>query len=127
MEIVLLKSKIHRALVTGTEIGYVGSITLDADLMEAAGLWEHERVLVVDVENGGRFETYCIRGPAGSGEVCLNGAAARLVSRGDRVIVMAFAHLTPGEAAAHRPRVVFVDDRNRPVRTADGETPGETA
>jgi aspartate 1-decarboxylase len=116
MEISLLKSKIHRATVTQTELGYVGSITLDALLLRAAGLCEYEKVLVVDVDNGGRFETYCIGGPEGSGTVCVNGAAARLVARGDRLIVMAFGLLGPDEARGHRPLVVFVDDANKVSR-----------
>lgn len=109
----MLKSKIHRATVTDANVDYVGSITIDEDLMKAADLLEHERVQVVDVDNGVRLETYAIPGPAGSGTVCLNGAAARLVERGDRVIVMSYAQVSDAEARAMRPTVVFVDHDNK--------------
>ena len=111
MMVSLLKSKIHRATVTGTEIGYVGSVTLDDRLMRAAGLRPYERVMVVDVDNGARLETYCLEG-GGPGEVCLNGAAARLAAKGDKVIIMAFGLVDEAEADGHRPRVVFVDAAN---------------
>lgn len=111
MEITLLKSKIHRATVTATELGYVGSVTLDARLMRAANLSLYEKVLVVDLDNGGRLETYCIEGEA-PGVVCLNGAAARLMAKGDKVIIMSFASMTPDEAKEHQPMVVFVDANN---------------
>lgn len=109
----MLKSKIHRATVTEADINYVGSITLDADLMKAADLLPHERVQVVDVDNGARLETYVIEGPAGSGVVGMNGAAARLVHKGDRIIVLAYAQLSEEEARRLTPTVVFVDERNR--------------
>jgi aspartate 1-decarboxylase len=114
----LLKSKIHRATVTEARIEYVGSVTIDADLLDRADVTSYERVLVVDVGNGARLETYAIPGPRGSGTVCMNGAAARLVHPGDRVIVMTFAGLDEQEAASHRPRVVFVDEHNRAVTTS---------
>jgi len=111
----LLKSKIHRATVTEANIEYVGSITIDADLMELADIVGYEHVLVADVDNGARLETYAIEGPRGSGVVCMNGAAARLVAKGDRVIIMSFADYDEDEVKRHRPRVVFVDDSNRPI------------
>lgn len=112
MELTVLKGKIHRATVTEADLHYVGSITIDQDLMDAAGLLAYEKVLVADIDNGNRLETYIIAGPRGSGIICLNGASARLVSVGDRVIIMAFCQVTPEEAANHRPTVVFVDDDN---------------
>lgn len=111
----LMKSKLHRAVVTDANINYMGSITLDPDLMAAADLLPHERVQVVDVDNGNRLETYVIAGNPGAGEVCLNGAAARLVARGDRVIVISYATYTEEEARAHVPVVIICDERNRPV------------
>jgi len=111
----MLKSKIHRATVTGADLDYVGSVTLDTDLMTAADLLEGEQVTVVDVTNGARLETYVIPGPAGSGTVQLNGAAAHLVHTGDTVIVLAYAQMDEAEARARRPAVVFVDAGNRPV------------
>ena len=109
----MLKSKIHRAVVTQSELNYVGSITIDSELMNAAGIIEYEKVHIVDINNGNRFETYVISGEKGSGVVCLNGAAARCVQKDDLVIIMAYASMTPEEAAEHRPRVVFVDESNR--------------
>jgi aspartate 1-decarboxylase len=111
----MLKSKIHRATVTSAQLDYVGSITLDADLMAAADLLEGEQVTVVDVTNGARLETYVIPAEAGSGTVQLNGAAARLVHPGDLVIVLAYALMDEAEARSRRPAVVFVDAGNRPV------------
>lgn len=111
----LLKSKIHRATVTDAHVDYVGSITIDADLMGRADIVGGEKVLVVDVDNGARLETYAIAGKPGSGQVCMNGAAAHLVEPGDKVIVMTFAGLDPEEARHHTPHVVFVDEDNRPV------------
>lgn len=113
MTIELMKSKIHRARITQAELHYVGSITLDEDLMEAANLLENEKVQVVNVNNGERLETYVIKGERGSGTVCLNGPAARKVAVGDIVIVIAYAQMTPEEAKAHIPRVVFPDAENR--------------
>ena len=112
MEITMLKGKIHRALVTQAELNYVGSITVDTKLLEAAGIMEYEYVQIVDVENGNRFETYTIAGEPGSGMICLNGAAARQVMVGDHVIIMSYASMTPQEAKEHKPHVVFVDDDN---------------
>ncbi|MDR1123756.1 MAG: aspartate 1-decarboxylase [Elusimicrobiota bacterium] len=120
----ILKSKIHRAVVTGTEIDYIGSITISQDLMRAAGLLEYEKVHVADIDNGNRFETYVIKGPAGSGQICLNGAAAKLVKKGDKIIIMAYAQMEPGEAAAFKPRVVFVDADNKITSVKDGEEAG---
>lgn len=96
MTVQMLKGKIHRATVKQAELNYVGSITVDADLLDAAGIYEYEKVAIVDIENGSRFETYTIAGERGSGMICLNGAAARCVSVGDKVILMAYAQLTPG-------------------------------
>jgi len=112
LELSVLKAKIHRATVTEADLHYVGSITIDQDLMDAAGLLSYEKVLVADIDNGNRLETYIIAGPRGSGIICLNGASARLVSPGDRVIVMAFCAMSPEEAKTHRPTVVFVDEKN---------------
>lgn len=126
----LMKSKLHRAVVTDANINYMGSITLDPELMAAADLLPHERVQVVDVDNGNRLETYMIAGTPGAGEVCLNGAAARLVARGDRVIVISYATYTEEEARAHIPVVVMCDERNRPVNTGPeraGTTPADAA
>lgn len=119
-----LKSKIHRATVTQAELNYVGSITIDAELMSAAGLFEYEKVQIADVDNGARFETYVIAGEAGSGVICLNGAAARCVACGDKVIIMSYARLAPEEIPDHPPRVVFVDEANRPVRVTRYEKHG---
>ena len=109
----MCKSKIHRATVTGADLNYVGSITIDPVLMEAADLMEFEQVQVVDINNGARFETYVIAGTPGAGEICLNGAAARLVQPGDRVIVMSYAQFDEAELEGFHPLFVFVDDENR--------------
>lgn len=111
----MCKSKIHRATVTGADLNYVGSITIDPVLMEAADLLEYEQVQVVNVNNGERFETYVIPGTPGRGEICLNGAAARLVQPGDRVIVISYAQYDEVEMSAYRPLFVFVDEDNRIV------------
>ena len=108
----MLKSKIHRAVVTQAELNYVGSITIDSELMDASGIFEYEKVQIVDINNGNRIETYVIAGEPGSGVICLNGAAARCVEPGDLVIIMAYAAMTPAEAKTHRPTVVFVDEKN---------------
>ena len=110
MNITLLKSKIHRAVVTQAELDYVGSVTIDSLLMREAGIVEYEKVQIADVDNGNRLETYVIAGEEGSGIICLNGAAAKLVSVGDKVIIMAYADMTQEEAKTHEPTVVFVDD-----------------
>ena len=112
----MLKSKIHRATVTGCDLHYVGSVTLDSELARSADLLPGELVHVLDVDNGNRFETYVIEGEPGSGEVCLNGAAARLVHQGDRVIIVSYGVYDEQELAAHEPRVVHVDERNSIVR-----------
>ena len=113
MRRIMMKSKIHRATVVGADLNYVGSITLDPHLMELADIVEHEQVHVLDIDNGARFETYAIKG--GPGDVILNGAAARLVQPGDKVIVITYADYDEAEVAAHTPTVVMVDDQNRPV------------
>ena len=109
----LCRSKIHRATVTEANINYAGSITLDAELMKAAGLVPYEQVHVVDVDNGARLVTYCIEGASGSGVVCMNGAAARLVGAGDKIIIIAYAQVSAEELESFSPRIVLVDDRNR--------------
>lgn len=109
----LLKAKIHRATVTEANLNYEGSVTIDQNLMAASGLMAHELVHVVNINNGERFTTYVIEGTPGSGAICLNGAAARLVHPGDLVIIMAYGHFTLEEAKAHRPKVVLVDGKNR--------------
>ena len=124
MNYTMLKGKIHRAVVKQADLNYVGSITVDTKLLEAAGILEYEMVQIVDVENGNRFETYTIAGEPGSGMICLNGAAARQVAVGDHVILMCYAQMTPEEAKEHHPKVVFVDDENRIVRTTCYEKHG---
>ena len=109
----MMKSKVHRATVTGADLHYVGSITLDTRLMEAADIREHEQVHVLDIDNGARFETYAI--PGGPGDCCLNGAAARLVHPGDRVIIITYADYEDAELDGFEPKVVHVDSRNRIV------------
>jgi aspartate 1-decarboxylase len=109
----MMKSKIHRATVTGADIDYVGSITLDPELMRLAALREYEQVHVLDVDNGARFETYAMAG--GPGDVILNGAAARLVQPGDRVIVITYASYDEAELVGYEPVIVHVDERNRPI------------
>ena len=111
----MLKSKLHRATVTGADLHYVGSITVDPELLEAGDILEHELVHVLDIDNGARFETYAIAGERGSGELKVNGAAARLVQRGDTVIVISYASYDPVELAAHQPQVVHVSRRNQIV------------
>jgi aspartate 1-decarboxylase len=111
----MLKSKIHRATVTEARVDYVGSITIDADLLERADMLPYEKVLVADCDNGARLETYVIEGPPGSGVVCINGAAARLVEKGDKVIIISFASYEEAEAHSHKPLTVFVNDDNEPV------------
>jgi len=109
MQVQILKSKIHRVTVTEACLDYIGSITIDADLLDAAGIFAGERVYIVDNNNGERLDTYAIPGPRGSGVICLNGAAARKVQPGDIVIIMAYALMTPEEAAGFKPKVVFPD------------------
>ena len=115
MFVTLCKSKIHRATVTDSDLEYVGSLTVDPDLLDASGIAEWELVHVLDVNNGARFETYVILGERGSGQMIVNGAAARLVQKGDIIIVVAYGQIEDAEVAAHEPSIVFVDSRNRPV------------
>jgi aspartate 1-decarboxylase len=117
----MLKSKIHRAVVTDANLHYVGSITVDPDLLGAADILENEQVAVVDIDNGARFETYTIAGRPGSGDMCLNGAAARLVSPGDRIIVISYAEYDQDELEHHEPVVVHVDAANRRIDRATAE------
>lgn len=119
MERMMLKGKIHRATVTDANLDYEGSITVDQKLMEAADILEFEQVHIYDVSNGNRFETYCIPGPPGSGTICLNGAAARMVSRGDLVIIAAYGLMNAEEIRNHKPRLVYVDAQNRIVKVAN--------
>ena len=119
MQRTVLKSKIHRATVTDANVDYVGSITIDTDLMKAADILPYEKVHVVDVANGARLETYAIEGPAGSGAMEMNGAAARLVMKGDLVIIMSYAQVDDAEARSLRPSVVLVDERNKPISIED--------
>ena len=120
MNISMLKGKIHRATVKQAELDYVGSITVDPVLLEAAGILEY----IVDVNNGSRFETYTIPGEPGSGMICLNGPAARCVATGDKIIIIAYADMTPEEAKTFEPKVVFVDDENQISRCTNYERHG---
>ena len=122
---IYLKSKIHRAVVTQAALDYVGSITIDEDLMDACGIVEYEKVKVADVNNGNRLETYVIAGDRGSGVICLNGAAARKVNEGDKVIIMSYAMMTPEEFAENPPKVVFVNKRNEIDRVTRYEKHGQ--
>ena len=124
MRRIMCKSKIHRATVTDADLAYEGSITLDPVLMEAADLLPYEQVHVVDIDNGARFETYVIEGDSGSGDVVLNGAAARLVQPGDKVIIMSYASYDEAELEAFEPRVIFVDGENRIREAPRAERPG---
>ena len=125
MTITMLKAKIHRATVTQAELDYVGSITVDMDLLEQAGILEYEKVQIVDVNNGSRFETYTIAGERGSGVMCLNGAAARMVQTGDKIILMAYAQVTPEEASELCPTVLFVNEKNKVTKVTNYEKHGE--
>ena len=124
MELTLLKAKIHRATVTQADLDYVGSITIDSELLYESGILEYEQVAIADIDNGNRFETYVIAGEAGSGIICLNGAVAKCVNVGDKVIIMAYAQMTPEEAKSHKPTVLFVDDKNKISRRASYEKHG---
>lgn len=118
------KSKIHRATVTGADLHYVGSITLCTDLMKAVDILPYEKVQIVDIDNGARLETYAIPAPGGAtGEVCLNGAAARLVQKGDRVIIIGYCMVDEKELSTFKPKVAFVDDDNRVIKLVE-EEPG---
>jgi len=123
----MLKGKIHCATVTEANLAYMGSITIDEELMEKAGILPNERVQVVDNNNGARLETYTIPGPRGSGVICLNGAAARLAQPGDIVIIMAYSLFTEEEAKTHKPKVVMVDDQNKIKEIREVEYHGQTA
>lgn len=112
----VLNSKIHRAVITQADIDYIGSISIDKDLMDAVGLVENEQVHVLDINNGSRLTTYVIEAPAGSGVICLNGAAARLVNVGDLVIICSYAQVNEVELTSHEPKVALVDDENKVVR-----------
>ena len=125
MQITMLKSKIHRATVTQSELNYVGSITIDEELMEASGIFEYEKVQIADVDNGNRFETYVIAGERDSGVICLNGAAARCVKTGDKVIIMSYALMLPEEVKNNPPKVVFVDDENKITKVSHYEKHGQ--
>ena len=124
MTLTMLKGKIHRAVVKQADLNYVGSITIDSELMEAAGILEDEMVQSVDVENGNRFETYTIAGEKGSGMICLNGAAARKVAVGDHVIIMCYAQMSEQDAKEHKPFVVFTDENNRIAKLSRYEKHG---
>ena len=125
MTMEMLKGKIHRATVVQAELNYVGSITVDQDLLDASGILEYEKVQIVDIDNGSRFETYTIAGERGSGMICLNGAAARCVSVGDKIILMSYAQMTPEEVKNdYHPNVVFVDEQNHIARVTTYEKHG---
>ncbi len=120
----MLKSKIHRAVVKQAELNYVGSITIDEELMELSGINEYEQVQIVNIDNGSRFITYVIGGERGSGMICLNGAAARMAQTGDKIIIMSYAQMTEEEIKNTSPIVVFVDENNRPQRVTRYEKHG---
>ena len=124
MLLTLFKSKLHRATVTEANLNYVGSITIDKTLLDAANILPGEKVQIVNNNNGARLETYTIEGPKNSGVICLNGAAARLVQPGDTVIIIAYAQMDSEEAKTFKPAVVFVDDDNKIVETAEKEIHG---
>ena len=121
----MLKGKIHRATVTQAELDYVGSITVDTALLKAAGILEYEKVQIVDINNGERFETYTIAGEENSGVICLNGAAARCVQKGDKIIIMAYCNMDAEEAKTHKPTVVFVDGDNKIKQVSEYEKHGQ--
>ncbi|MEA1974038.1 MAG: aspartate 1-decarboxylase [Bacillota bacterium] len=125
MNITMFKGKIHRATVTEAELNYVGSITIDSDLLEASNILPGEKVQIVNNNNGERIETYTIKGEAGSGVICLNGAAARRVQPGDKVIIISYAQMTLEEAKTFEPSVVFVNDQNKIIEKSHMEKHGE--
>ncbi|MDD4169388.1 MAG: aspartate 1-decarboxylase [Desulfotomaculaceae bacterium] len=125
MYIIMFKSKIHRATVTEANLNYMGSITIDEALMEAADIMINEKVQIVNNNNGARFETYVIKGPRGSGVICLNGAAARLVQPGDNVIIISYVMLDRTEARTFKPTILMVDENNRITESKCGEVHGE--
>lgn len=122
----MMNSKLHRATVTEANLNYVGSITIDSDVLDAAGLLPNEKVHIVNNNNGARFETYIIAGERGSGVICVNGAAARLVQKGDIVIIISYAYVTNEEAATHEPTVLLMDENNG-IKDIIKERPGEIA
>lgn len=124
MIMTMLKGKIHRATVVQAELDYVGSITIDEALMEASGISEYEQVQIVDVNNGQRFETYVIAGERNSGMICLNGAAARMVQVGDKIIIMCYCGMSPDDMEGYAPKVVFVDEENKVSRITRYEKHG---
>lgn len=124
MQLMMLKGKIHRATVIQAELDYVGSITVDEELLDESGILEYEKVQIVDINNGKRFETYTIAGERGSGMICLNGAAARCVSVGDKIIIMSYALYAKEEAIEHRPQVLFVNESNHIVCKTNYEKHG---
>jgi aspartate 1-decarboxylase len=113
MQRTLLKSKIHRARITDANLNYEGSLTIDADLMDAADILSYEQIKVYNIHNGARFDTYAIAGPAGNGDICLNGAAARMGAPGDLIIIATYSQYEEAETAGHEPKVVLVDSKNR--------------
>lgn len=121
----MMKAKLHRATVTEANLNYVGSITIDEDLLDLVDLLPNEKVQIVNNNNGARFETYIIPGPRGSGVICLNGAAARLVHPGDNVIIIAYAMMSDEEARTHQPKIAILDEKNKPVSLI-GEEPHST-
>ena len=127
MTITMLKSKIHRATLTEANIDYVGSITIDSNLLDEAGILEYEKVQIVDVNNGSRFETYTIKGKRGSGIICLNGAAALCVNVSDKIIIMCYSDMELAEAKESKPTVLFVDDNNKIFRKTNYEKYGRLA
>lgn len=122
MQINMLRTKIHRATVTEANLNYIGSITIDKDLMNAINLYENEKVQVVNINNGARIETYVITGNHGSGVCCLNGAAARHFQQGDKIIIMSYTWITEKELSFHKPQIIFVDDHNKISHKTDYET-----
>jgi len=120
----MLKSKIHRATVTQAELNYVGSITIDEALLKEAGIYEYEKVQIVDINNGNRFETYVISGEKNSGVICLNGAAARCVQVNDKIIIMAYAQINEDDIKSFKPKVLFVDEKNKKINLTNYEKHG---
>jgi aspartate 1-decarboxylase len=125
MLLTMLKSKIHRAVITEAKLNYVGSITIDKSLMDTANILEYEKVQIVDIDNGNRFETYVIAGERGSGVMCVNGAAARCVQPSDKIIIMTYCQIDKEEAKDFKPTVVFVDEANNVIEIAQHEIHGE--
>jgi aspartate 1-decarboxylase len=119
----MMNSKLHRATVTEANLNYVGSVTIDSDLLDAAGMLPNEKVHIVNNNNGARFETYIIAGERGSGVICVNGAAARLVQKGDIVIIISYAYVSEEEARTHQPTVLLMDEQNR-IKEVITEAPG---